>query len=595
MTDAATFDDRPTPRVEWPAVLLFFFAAIVAHVPHLVFARVDSNLDFLVHYRWSMEMVEAWGVGDFYPRWMAYANGGLGEPALLFYSPLYYWATALVRQIVSNTFTAMQIVEIFASFWLGLFVAKTVSIWATPRLGRIAGLSAIIAPMTLLLHHGFNGFPWAVAMAPAAMLIYAVMRPKAPSLWVNPLATISIALLVITHTVTALLALMVVSFHVFGAVSRSQMDRPNRLTIGPLAINPRPWVAWLCAVVLGLGLSGFYLIPAMGSLDMISAGVWTNKYVPWDAFAFSTFSWAANGMRWFAFQWPIPVALLLLVVGAAIALSRSKPADRGAGDHAFSPAIALIAMALAALFFASELSYPLWLFDTPLRKVQFPFRFMTLLTPIALILAAYAWVRLAPKREHLGLVIVALPIALHAAMGIAILSKNALMDGTPLASREDQLIPYKGLGEYLPPESGWRDYRDSGGWQGECARQRLSCSPRRRIKSGWELAFTSPTQQPIILPFFAFPALEVAMNGETVPLTKDRQSGLIRLEAPQGAQSVSISWAGVALERLAPWISLFSFFLLLLAMISIRMVISPKKPVETGGQGGMIDNVRKTV
>ena len=75
---------RPALREHLAALALIVPLTLFAHLPHIWFVRVQRNLDFDAHYRWAMEAAAAMAAGDPWPRWMAAANQGLGEPALLF-------------------------------------------------------------------------------------------------------------------------------------------------------------------------------------------------------------------------------------------------------------------------------------------------------------------------------------------------------------------------------------------------------------------------------------------------------------------------------------------------------------------------------
>src|SRR5438132_5195640 len=95
---------RPTgPLQALGVVATTGVAALILHAHRLVGDLVSSNNDLRVHYRWTVEFVTAVRGVDPYPRWMPLANQGLGEPALLFYAPLYYYVTAVVGYFTRDT------------------------------------------------------------------------------------------------------------------------------------------------------------------------------------------------------------------------------------------------------------------------------------------------------------------------------------------------------------------------------------------------------------------------------------------------------------------------------------------------------------
>ncbi len=131
--------------------------ALILHAHRLLGDLVSSNNDLRVHYRWAVAFVAGVHRGDSYPRWIALANQGLGEPALLFYSPLYYYATALVAFFTRDTWTAMKLVE-FAGIWAtGLFAYGAMRRFCPPGWSIAGAVVVQAAPTT---RHWRRRWPW---------------------------------------------------------------------------------------------------------------------------------------------------------------------------------------------------------------------------------------------------------------------------------------------------------------------------------------------------------------------------------------------------------------------------------------------------
>ena len=211
--------------------------------------------------------------------------------------------------------------------------------------------------MIFMLFYYFNGFPWAVGFAALVALTYYTLRPDAFEHWIDLPVGLAVAALVLTHIVSALMALVCFSF--------MWLSYLGRLRSGPHTA-PRA-ASWFVSAGFGLALAGFYLVPAVGSMHLISSAVWTTTYTPWNAFAFPTITNLIFGMRWFSFQWTVPVIALLGVAAATWHAYRSR--DMPGPSH--EALLLMLVVSWASLFLASELSYPLWLLDTPLRMVQF--------------------------------------------------------------------------------------------------------------------------------------------------------------------------------------------------------------------------------
>jgi hypothetical protein len=385
-------------------ILLGF--AIFAHSPHVIFYRADVNLDFDAHYQWSMEFARSFAAGAPYPRWAFEANFGLGEPVFLYYSPLYYFLTALFRLILPSTWAAMQAVEILSTVVMGLMAWLIVKRHVAFPLAVVVSIVIVLLPFQVMLFHYFNGFPWAVAGAFMMAFFWALTRRDGVMQAPNLLAAVFLACLVLTHTVSALICLAALSAIVL-------VPRPGagHYLAG---VVKNAW-GWALTVILGLALSAPYLLPALASMDLINSDVWVENYTPYDAFSFPIFTAMVHGVRWFGFQWPVSLLALLGLVYSVLFLRRGKD---GLAPPA-RPILLAVAGCSVAVFLASELSYPLWVIDTPLRKIQFPHRFIFVGLPLAVIATALLARRRAESGRH----------GLGALGGLAILGLTGALGG----------------------------------------------------------------------------------------------------------------------------------------------------------------------
>src|SRR5438309_11999705 len=98
-------------------------SAVLVHAPAIIFnvGAPKPNSDFYTHYRWAIQFYESLRAGDPYPHWMWRQGHGLGQPALLFYSPLFFYVSGAVRLITSNTWDAMRIVFVLSTIITGFY------------------------------------------------------------------------------------------------------------------------------------------------------------------------------------------------------------------------------------------------------------------------------------------------------------------------------------------------------------------------------------------------------------------------------------------------------------------------------------------
>lgn len=541
----------------WLAMALALFCGFIIQIPDLVLLRGSPNLDFWVHYNYAREYVTAIAAGEWRPRWAYQAHEGLGEPGLLYYAPLYYYAVWALNLLTGSVWQAMQWVEIAAGALLGWFAWRLCVDWGHGRISLLAVPLAVFAPNLVLLHNGFNGYPWASAGGPLALLYWALMRPRAfDGRAVDPVAMGALALVICTHTVTGLMAVIMIGASGLPAFLRAPLTCWRRSAFW------RP----AATILGGLVLSAWYLLPAFGSLDLIEAGVWRQNYTPYDAFSLPVLTAAAHGIRWFGFQWPISlVSFALCGAGLWIIWQTTETSAR---PPWFAPTVAIFAV---TMFVSTELSYPLWMLDTPLRNVQFPHRFVTLLEPVAPFLAVSASVRIGRWRSPSSLVLGLTAIA-SLAMGGALVTKSALVDGESLTPHLGILSPYPGLDEYRTAAAAERGYRsDDFDWQAYCAARNLTCSRIGRSGGAIRFRVEAPSAGPVTLPIFQFPGWAVEVGGVAVPVRTQSQTGLAEVALPAGRSEIVMFWKPLPLETAGIWTTLAALLLLVTVAIGQKL------------------------
>ena len=459
--------------------------------------------------------------------------------------------------LTPNTWEAMRIVFVLSTLLTGFYGWRLLRLFSTDGYALVGAVLLQWAPMIFMLFYYFDGFPWAVGFPALVALTYYAMRPGAFERWVDIPASLTIAALVLTHIVSALMALICFSFMCLWFVRGSHRD----------VWAWRRTVSWIVSAGFGLALAGFYLVPAVGSMGLISPEVWTTTYTPWDAFAFPTWTSLFFGMRWFSFQWMVPAVALLGVLAATWhAHQRQDMSDRLGGALAL-----LLVVSWGSLLLASELSYPLWLLKTPLRMVQFPHRFIYVTSATGLVanlLTLWDFPRAAqPWLRKLAL---ALPLALGFAATGLLSAKMLFIDGRPHHLSVDKTELYLGQPEYRLAGQGkhWEDYYRAGGLAAECRNKMLTCHAIEASSQlqAWNVSGAQPAH--LRLPLFAFPAWQVTVDGAAVPNAIDPATGLIAIDLPARTHRIAASWKRLGTERAGLFITALA--LLALAILASR-------------------------
>lgn len=561
------------------ALALYFVAALLFHAPHFLLQLADTNNDFYLHHFWVKDFAEGVMAGDFYPRWSSHARFGLGEPVFLFYSPLYYWSTSLFIALGWTPWHAMHGVEVISSTLFGWFIYLALKPFVRSSVAVGTGLVALFSPVLVGISYKFNGFPWGVAFVGYGMLLWAVMRPEARDDKLNWRAAVALALMTLLHTVSGLMGVL---FFSVAHGARLLVLRPG------LRAGLKSVFLWGVSVALGLALAGAYLIPAMGSLSLIDSAAWTQAYIPWHSFAFPTWSAGRYGMNWPAFQWPVAGLSLGVFLVSALMLRKMSTSS----ELLRSRYIYLCALGAGAVFIASELSYPLWLLDSPLRKIQYPWRATCIFSLAGLMLAALH-LEGALRSGRTGSAYVArLLLGGCALVGVLSLGKATLLDGRPLnpdvargqytfepfraaflragsecdgperISRECIEVyrlaaGYVGLPEYaIKGSTAAAETYARRGLEGECAAKGAECSalPAARGLHGWRITTRRPVS--LRMPLLAFPAWQMEADGVPARYVTDLETGLVSLEVPAGTHDYRFHWQRLPIEQVGLFVSL---------------------------------------
>jgi len=333
--------------------------------------------DTLSHLTMSRHFVDQLWAGDLYPRWLSSVNAGLGSPVFQFYGPVPYYFTALLRPLLSHDPEGWHQLGLAASLAVTAS-GFTAYAWLRHLVGKRAALIGAVLYMSAPYHLAVDLYKnfafaelWGFVWMPLVMLFTrAAMRGGKGALAGLPL---NYALLIMTHLPTTLLFSWVpLVYALWMAEPGSRLGSFVRVAGGML---------------LGIGLSAVYLLPAMT----------TQQYVLFDVMRAGHFYFANH----FLFYGPrlndaslndylnylgIVVSMMLFVSLAAWQLGRSnQPAEKRRESTLWMLTAAL------AFFMQTYLSKPLWEGFAMLQTVQFPGRFNTVLTLAMAVLVAF-WI-----------------------------------------------------------------------------------------------------------------------------------------------------------------------------------------------------------
>ena len=552
------------------------------------FVTTDDSLNHLIM---SRHFVDRLWAGDLYPRWLPDMNAGLGSPVFQFYGPVPYYITALFRPLLSHDPEGWHQLGLAASLAV-VASGFTAYAWLRRLAGERAALIGALLYMSAPYHLAIDLYQrfffaelWGFVWMPLVMLFArASMRGGKGAL---AGLSLSYALLIMTHLPTTLLFSWVPVAYVLWMTAPG--DR-----VGALAR-----VAG--GMLLGIGLSAIYLLPAMTTQQYVLTGqIKSGFYHYANQFLFYGPRLDDASLNEYLVYLGVIALLMLLVSLAAWRLGRSTQPAEKRRESAF-----WMLVAAACFFMQLYLSKPLWELFPILQTVQFPGRFNTVLTLAMAILVA-SWISsremLFGSKNPAMWIIVMLLVLLDSvpvlkkyphyvmwsttpAIASLIAGVNKMRANTNEYDKDAVLLEAAGISRYnsfLPQWSNPALFADT--HDAVRAMKRLTARPdKARLVEGrgsvqvlrWqpphiELVVKAETALQVGLLQLYYPGWVARLDGGTARLEvrPSRPDGLLEVQVPPGAHRVLIKRESLPEERTGEAVSGVS--LALLGVLAIR-------------------------
>lgn len=377
--------------------------------------HVGIEGDGIFHHRAVVQIAQAQTQGIWYPQWLPDQRGGLGDPSFVYYPPLFHTVSALLSHLIGNAWTAMKTVMLLSTAcagWIAFLYFRTLFPMGLALFGALA-----VEANPLPLHQMAKGgvYP-ANVVYPLVLLCFGIiLRVKGPR-WFSPSLAVAICLVTLTHVLTAFMLCLTVPL---GIVVCSLL-REEAITI---------WgkrVLKVClSIAAGICLGAFYLVPALTTMRDITPNKWVFEGVCSTNHSFLLPFTHLSELCWKSVQIGFPLAALLALILVGWRIWKGDGNGQVRTDSG-----TLMGFGAMALFFGSELSYPLWQFHSLLQKLQFPDRFNTILMAAALLALALAALQ-SWQREHK----LAVRYLLNAAMSLPVAFSIILGGGSGAIAR----------------------------------------------------------------------------------------------------------------------------------------------------------------
>jgi len=352
----------------------------------LAWRGTSCGQDFDFHLQNWLEVALSWRHGVLNPHWAASANYLAGEPRFVFYPPLSRFLGAALGCVLPWSWTPLvfTLLCLLGATWALHAMARE---WAGDDNAALAACLYVLNPYMLFVAYERGAMAELLcAVWMPLLVLYGLRQAKA---W-RPLA-LTVAALWLTDPPAGVMG----SYLLAGLVAVAAAQQRSWRLVGRAA----------CGVALGLGMAGFWLVPAVYEQRWVQIGEaigplmrvedsFLFRFVktpagasPDDAFAIAYHNGVLRAASWIA------VVLLLATAVAAWRSWRRKSA-------VWLPLVAAAA-AIAALQF--RFSDVVWRHVPKLAFLQFPWRWLLVLAVLAAGLTALALKPEPPTRRAIAL------------------------------------------------------------------------------------------------------------------------------------------------------------------------------------------------
>ena len=376
------------PKRKMPYWLILFTLSIPPIVS-IFRPGVYESGDFTTHVTNTVAFYDSLRSGIFIPRWAADLNAYYGFPAFIFIYPLPYYISSLFHVVGFSFIDSVKMLLISTYILSGVFMFLWLKGHVKEKYALLGAIFYLYAPYHFVDLHfrAAVGEVTAMAVVPLVFLLIDKTKRNKHLLW-EFLTAISVALLILSHPAVSLLAFPVaLSYSLFMNNGRSLISKIHALI----------------PFVLGLLLSSYYWIPVIfeGKYTIQTIGIENEMVYP--KFTELLFSPWRYG---FLFQGPggelsflLGYAHWLVIIIAVYLFLKNRL------GHTLQ---FLILMFFVYLFLILEISKPVWEVVTVLKKMEFPYRILSVLIFISSAMGAMVIAKVKSQKLYLLLIFIAI-------------------------------------------------------------------------------------------------------------------------------------------------------------------------------------------
>ena len=564
------------------ALILFLSFAFASPLFNSHWIMVGESIGQLIR---LIELDRGLREGVFYPRWLGDFAGGFGYPYFVFYAPLIYYVSESFHLLGFGAVTSLKCMMVLGVILSGMGMYFLARCFWGERGALVSAVAYLFVPYRMVNLYIRGDFAEAFAMALLPWILYFCYQLVMKGWWGHLVGfTLSYGALIFTHNCTALIfSGFLVLFLVFASLQNKR------------------WTGFfngLLTMIWALGLSAVFWVPALLEkkwvhIHLIYADAaldFRNNFL--EIFRLFQPTWTLEGGiggRDLPFQLGWPHVLLALF--SFLYISKLGGVEKKKTTQAM---FFLLFCILLAFFFTLESSLFLWETLPLMKYLQFPWRFLTVLSLFISVTAGGLFVYFAGTPEAtqkifqtvLVIVITLSGIQYCRVKGYYTMSEESLNPsfvrkdgGTVSAFNTNEMDSIVDFGEYLPK---WVKTLPDKSRAGTVYVTRGEAKVTDQETGIQSYAFTLRVEErcEVVVGSFYYPTWKGTMDGETLSLFTDAE-GLIHLEAPRGIHRIRIFFGESRAGTLGKYVSSLSL-IALLAYGCLNAVVLPRKDRRRG-------------
>lgn len=541
---------RARPWLSFAALLVTTLAAT-----GLLLKRGPScGHDFDFHFVSWLEVARAWHSGLLYPHWASSPNFGAGEPRFIFYPPA-SWILGAVIGSVAGWHATPWLFTAICLFCSGVGMRYLSQTWLTPLAATAAGCLCIANPYLLFVAYERTAYGELLAAALIPLLLCFAVRPLPP---IAALAAVIAGIWLMNAPAGVMACYALLWIALLRLISDRNWRMPLRLAI---------------STAIGLALASFYLVPAAYQERWVEIA----RAIGPDMRFQDSFLFHHTGEPFHdAVLHTASILACILLAFAVTSIALWRDALR------FRPLLWLASLVPLILLLLLPISAVLWRHTPQLAYIQFPWRWLLVLAPVATLTLVGSIAQRARTAWLLALV----AVLCLASIAVCTRAFHQYCDEEDNVSAQLALMEAgdgeEGTDEYTPrnddnaevdqdmprvrvlidpgaeePDSGKvqnPEYQPDPSAERHATITVTDWSPEHRVVS-----LNTPAPGYAVFRLMDYPAWTILRNGAKITQRPRRDDGLLTIPVPQGGSQIDIRWRTTPDIRIGRALSLLGF------------------------------------